>query len=433
METRKVDCTMKMFDIIDKKKNGGELTDGELAFFVRGITDGVIPDYQASALLMAICLRGMTDRETSVLTSEMARSGETLDLCALGIGEKSCDKHSTGGVGDKTTLIVAPAAAACGVRVVKMSGRGLGATGGTADKLESIPGFSCSLTTDRFVSLVKKNGVAVACQGDELAPADKLLYALRDVTATVDSIPLIASSVMCKKLASGAGSVVLDVKYGSGAFMKTKDDAEELARLMVNIGEENGKRMSVKVTDMSRPLGQAVGNILEVNEAVRVLRGEEQGELLELSVALTAEMIRLALGKNATSCEKEAREAIASGTAYTVFLDLIRSQEGDVTPLESGGYYPVAASEKFAFRAEKDGYFVSPDAGLTGKASIALGAGRVKKNDPVDPAAGILLCKKDGERVRAGEVTAEIFSSDKEKLREGAELMKKAFATARTK
>ncbi|MBR6291085.1 MAG: thymidine phosphorylase [Clostridia bacterium] len=419
---------MKTFDLIEKKKNGGELTEGELAFFVRGATSGEIPDYQLSAMLMAICLRGMTDGETAVLTREMANSGETMDLDSLGIGDGSCDKHSTGGVGDKTTLIVAPAAAACGVRVVKMSGRGLGATGGTADKLESIPGFSCSLTTGRFVSLVKENGVAVACQGDELAPADKRLYALRDVTATVDSVPLIASSVMCKKLASGAHSIVLDVKYGSGAFMKTADEAEALAHLMVKIGEAHGRRMSVTATDMNRPLGFAVGNILEVNEAVRVLRGEESGELFDLSVRLTAEMVRLALGKDGDSSEKAARKAILTGAAYEKFLTLVEAQGGNATPLRAGGYYPVHAAERYEFRAEKDGYFTSPDAGLTGKASVALGAGRAKKGDAVDPAAGILLHKKDGEQVRAREVTAEIFAPDKEKLRDGAELMKKAFA-----
>ena len=376
---------------------------------------------------MAVCLRGMTEAETAALTAEMARSGEQIDLDALGIGDKSCDKHSTGGVGDKTTLIVAPAAAVCGARVVKMSGRGLGATGGTADKLESIPGFSCALSTDRFVSLVRENGAAVACQGDELAPADKRLYALRDVTATVDSVPLIASSVMCKKLASGAHSVVLDVKYGSGAFMKTRDEAEALGRLMVKIGEAHGRRMSVTVTDMSRPLGYAVGNVLEVNEAVKVLRGEECGVLFDLSVRLTAEMVRLALGKNGATSEAAARDAILSGAAYEKFLTMIEAQGGDAGPLRCGGYYPVTAAEKYEFRADEDGFFASPDAGLTGKASVALGAGRAKKGDAVDPAAGILLHKKDGERVRAGEVTAEIFASDKEKLREGAELMKKAF------
>ncbi len=393
---------MNMYEIITKKKNGGELTEGEIKFFVEGYTRGDIPDYQAAALMMAICIRSMSYRETAHLTEAIAHSGDVLDLSAL--GGATVDKHSSGGVGDKTTLIVAPLAASLGCTVAKMSGRGLGHTGGTVDKLESIPGYRAELSPEEFISQVEKIGIAVVAQSGGLAPADKKLYALRDVTATVDSIPLITASIMGKKLASGAESIVLDVKYGSGAFMKTAEDATALAEYMVAVGRECGRRVSALITDMDTPLGYAVGNALEVEEAIAVLSGEGPRDLTELCTALAERMASSALGMEASEARALVCDALSSGRAYLKFSEWISAQGGDLTRL------PKAKFSREVY-APTDGFITKTDTEAVGKCASLLGAGRIKKEDKIDPTAGLILRKKTGDAVKRGEVLATLYAS----------------------
>lgn len=402
---------MRMYDIILKKRRGEELTDEEIRFFVDGYTRGEIPDYQASAFCMAVCFRGMSESETFSLTKHMMYSGDTVDLSAL---THTVDKHSTGGVGDKTSLIVAPTAASLGLSVAKMSGRGLGHTGGTIDKLESIPGYRTSLTEEEFLNQVKKIGVAVIGQTGNLAPADKKLYALRDVTATVDSLPLIVSSIMSKKLAAGAENIVLDVKYGSGAFMKTPDDAKALASEMVKVGASFGRKVSALITDMDKPLGNCVGNSLEVIEAVKVLRGEENGELYELCVNIVSEMYSLAMGSTHEEALALAENSISSGKAYEKMLEWVSCQGGDVRYIEENTL-PVGEFARVV-RASEGGFISHIDAEKVGMSASLLGAGRISKTDRIDYGAGVMLQKNTGDHVRTGDEIAVMYSSNKDTL-----------------
>ena len=397
---------MRMYDIILKKRNGEELTDGEIAFFIDGYTRGEIPDYQASALMMAIFYKGMTDRETVCLTDRMAHSGDTVDLSRF--GEMSVDKHSTGGVGDKTSLIVAPIVASLGGKVTKMSGRGLGHTGGTVDKLESISGYNTSLSPDAFLSQVERVGMAIIGQTGNLPPADKKLYALRDVTATVDSIPLITSSIMSKKIAAGSHNIVLDVKVGSGAFMKTPRDAEILAEKMVQIGKACGRNIAAVITDMDSPLGNNVGNALEVAETVSVLKNEKKGDLRDVSVALATEMVSLVFGLAHDEAEKKVVAAIEDGSAFEKMKEWIAAQGGDVSQIEDTSLLPRA---KFGFDvlSDADGYITEMNAEEIGKASVMLGAGRASKEDKIDYAAGIVIHKKVGDEVKKGDLIATLY------------------------
>ena len=401
---------MRMYDIIDKKKKGGELTESEIRFFVDGYTCGDIPDYQASALMMAIYFNGMTDTEITVLTDAMANSGDTVDLSQF--GTLSTDKHSTGGVGDKTSLIVAPIVAACGGKVTKMSGRGLGHTGGTVDKLESIKGYRTTLSPDEFTEQVERVGMAIIGQSGNLTPADKKLYALRDVTATVDSIPLIASSIMSKKLAAGSHNIVLDVKVGSGAFMKTVADAEALAQKMVEIGKLCGRNCAALITDMDSPLGNAIGNSLEIIEAVEVLKGEKRGDLREICVALSANMIRLAFDIDIAEAEKRVEAAIESGAAFKKMKEWISAQGGDISYIDDTSRFPKSQYSAEVI-SESDGFINYMDAESLGIISAQLGAGRVSKDDTIDHTAGILIAKKIGDKVQKGDVLATLYSNNK--------------------
>lgn len=398
-----------MYDIIYKKKLGGELTADEIGFAVNGFVRGEVPDYQMSALLMAICLKGMTKAETAALTDCMARSGDMADLSEIpGI---KADKHSTGGVGDKTTLIVAPIVAACGVSIAKMSGRGLGHTGGTIDKLESIPGFRTDLDRDKFIDVVRKNGLCVIGQSGNITPADKKIYALRDVTATVDCISLIASSIMSKKIAAGADCIILDVKTGSGAFMKTPEEAAELAHEMVEIGKRAGKRCAALVTDMSVPLGRAVGNSLEVAEAVQVLRQGGPDDLRILSLRLASELLALAGNGSRVECADMAREALDSGAAFHKFRAMVKAQGGDVSVIENTDRFPKAQVIR-TLEAGCDGYILDMDTAAIGETSVMLGAGRETKESVIDPSAGVLIFKKTGDRVKKGEAIAELRTAE---------------------
>ena len=405
---------MRMYDILAKKRDGGILTDEQIQFFIDGYVSGAIPDYQASALLMAIFLKGMTPHETAALTRSMAQSGDLVDLSSIdGI---KVDKHSTGGVGDKTTLIVAPVVASLGVRVAKMSGRGLGHTGGTVDKLESIPGFRTTLDREAFFDVVRRVGVSVIGQSGNLAPADKKLYALRDVTATVNSIPLIASSIMSKKIAAGSDRILLDVKTGSGAFMKTLEDSIALAKEMVSIGEHVGRRTVALITDMDRPLGCAIGNALEVCEACETLQGRGPADLTEVCIELAANMLWLAEKGELAQCRSLARQQIANGEAFAKLKEMVQAQGGDTSVLDD--------PEKFAppnvcyeVLAQREGFLYAMDTERCGVASMELGAGREKKEDPIDYSAGIVLRKKVGDFVRKGEVLASFYSSEESKCR----------------
>lgn len=401
---------MRITDIILKKRNGGELSAAEIQFLISGLLSGEAADYQVSAWLMAVWFRGMTPAETAALTMAMADSGQKNDLSALP-GHK-IDKHSTGGVGDKTTLVAVPIAAACGVLCPKMSGRGLGHTGGTADKLEAIPGFRTSLTEAEFLNTVRKTGMSLMTQTGDIAPADKKLYALRDVTATVDSLPLIASSVMSKKLASGCDGVVLDVKVGSGAFMKTAEEAEALARQMIDIGRQAGKRVSALVTDMDRPLGSTVGNAIEVEEAMDALRGGGPADLRELSLALAAEMVRLAGGGTEEECLARAARALDSGAAFETFGRMVECQGGDRRALERP--FPLSPC-RLELRAPREGYLTRMETGEIGTAAVMLGAGRSRKDDLIDLGAGIRLLAKTGDFVEKGQPLA-VFSAAREEL-----------------
>ena len=413
-----------MYDIIDRKKNGEELTKSEIEYFVGGFTRGEIPDYQASALLMAIWFCGMNDRELADLTLSMAHSGDMINLDA--VDGFTVDKHSTGGVGDKTTLIVAPAVAACGGKVAKMSGRGLGFTGGTIDKLESIPGFNTSVGEKEFIDNVNKIGLCIAGQTGEIAPADKKIYALRDVTATVDSIPLIASSIMSKKLAAGSKGIVLDVKCGSGAFMKTYEDAKLLAEKMTAIGQRAGRKTVALITNMDIPLGRAVGNALEVKDAVKILKNEQKDELYEVSVALAAHMLSLVNSKDIYECEKMVRLAIENGSALEKLKEAVDAQGGDISYIDDTSKF-IDASVCIEYKAEKSGYINKIDAQKIGRASVLLGAGREKKDDVIDFGAGIYLCKKTGDEVREGDTVARLYTNKNEYADSALAVIKEAF------
>lgn len=413
-----------MYDIIDRKKNGEELTKSEIEYFVGGFTRGEIPDYQASALLMAIWFCGMNDRELADLTLSMAHSGDMINLDA--VDGFTVDKHSTGGVGDKTTLIVAPAVAACGGKVAKMSGRGLGFTGGTIDKLESIPGFNTSVGEKEFIDNVNKIGLCIAGQTGEIAPADKKIYALRDVTATVDSIPLIASSIMSKKLAAGSKGIVLDVKCGSGAFMKTYEDAKLLAEKMTAIGQRAGRKTVALITNMDIPLGRAVGNALEVKEAVKILKNEQKDELYEVSVALAAHMLSLVNSKDIYECEKMIRLAIENGSALEKLKEAVGAQGGDISYIDDTSKF-IDVSVCIEYKAEKSGYINKIDAQKIGRASVLLGAGREKKDDVIDFGAGIYLCKKTGDEVREGDTVARLYTNKNEYADSALAVIKEAF------
>ncbi len=399
---------MRMYDIIHKKRDGFSLTDEEIGFVVQGCTDGSIPDYQLSALMMAIYFQGLDPHETAVLTDRMAHSGDMVDLS--GIHGFKADKHSTGGVGDKTTMVVAPIVAACGVPVAKMSGRGLGHTGGTVDKLESIPGFCVELSPEEFLQTVNTVGACVIGQSGDLAPADKKLYALRDVTATVESIPLIAASIMSKKIAAGADGIVLDVKVGSGAFMKTLEDGVRLAETMVQIGEAVGRRTVALITNMDAPLGNAVGNTLEVCEAVETLEGHGPMELTTICRELAANMLYLAGKGDIIHCSKLAREAILTGAALDKFKEMVAAQGGDISVIEDTQKLPAAADFR-RVKAPRDGYITHIDAEKCGLAAAMLGAGRQAKGDPIDYTAGILFRMNLGDQVDGGFEFARLYTS----------------------
>ena len=400
---------MRMYDIILKKRANLPLTDEEIRFVIDGYVKGEIPDYQVSALLMTIVFNGMNARELGTLTLAMAQSGNMVDLSNIdGI---TVDKHSTGGVGDKTTLIIAPLVAACGGKVAKMSGRGLGHTGGTIDKMESIPNLKVSLEQDAFINQVNKIGLAVIGQSEGLAPADKKLYALRDVTGTVNSIPLIASSVMSKKLASGAQAILLDVKVGSGAFMKNIEDARELAKAMVDIGKENGRSVKAILTDMDRPLGHAIGNALEIREVIDTLKGHGPEDLTHECIIMAAHMLVLSHICDYETALSRVQEALDSGAALERLRMMIDAQDGDSRVIDDESLLAIG---KFTYdvTAPQDGYITYMNTEQCGIASVMLGAGRTVKDGPIDYSAGIVMHKKTGDAVRMGERIATLYASD---------------------
>lgn len=403
---------MRMVDIIEKKRNGEELTSEEIRFFVQGYTEGTIPDYQASSLMMAIYFQDMNDRERADLTMAMVESGDQIALS--GIEGVKVDKHSTGGVGDTTTLSLAAMVAACGVPVAKMSGRGLGHTGGTIDKLEAIEGFHVELTTEQFTKQVNDIGTAVIGQSGNLTPADKKLYALRDVTGTVASIPLIASSIMSKKIAAGADAIVLDVKTGDGAFMKTFEDAQQLAHAMVQIGNKVGRNTMAIISDMSQPLGYAIGNALEVKEAIDTLKGNGPKDLMELCYTLGSQMI--VLGGKASTIEEarqQLQEVIANGQAIEVFKKFIEAQGGDASVVDEPAKLPQAKYQ-IELPALKAGYVEKIEADDVGVAAMLLGAGRATKESIIDLSVGLVLHKKVGDEVREGETLVTIHSNSED-------------------
>jgi pyrimidine-nucleoside phosphorylase len=412
-----------MYDIIAKKRDGNELSEQEIQFFIDGYVKGNIPDYQASALMMAIYLHGMTEQETANLTMCMARSGEMVDLSSID-GVK-VDKHSTGGVGDKTTLIIAPIVASLGVRVAKMSGRGLGHTGGTVDKMESIPGMKTDLDRKTFFNIVRKVGVSVIGQSGNLVPADKKLYALRDVTATIESIPLIASSIMSKKIAAGSDCILLDVKTGSGAFMKTVEDSIQLAKAMVSIGEHVGRRTVALITDMDRPLGSAIGNSLEICEVCETLKNRGPKDLTAICVELAANMLFLAGHGELSTCRELAKAQISNGAAFQKLREMVAAQGGDVSVLDDNSKFAQAAVRR-EIKARKTGFIHAMNTEQCGIASVELGAGREKKEDPIDYCAGIILQKKVGDQVKAGETIATFYTSSEQKCNEAEQLFQNA-------
>ena len=420
---------MRMYDLILKKKQGGELSTDEIRYMIEGFTEGSIPDYQMSAMTMAICFRGMTPRETVDLTLAMRDSGDVLDLS--GIKGVKVDKHSTGGVGDKTSLALTPIIAALGVPVVKMSGRGLGHTGGTIDKLECFDGFTTALSEEQFAGNVNTIGIAIAGQTANLAPADKKLYALRDVTATVDQMSLIASSIMSKKLASGSDAIVLDVKTGNGAFMKKLEDSRALAKEMVSIGTMAGKKTVAVITDMDQPLGRAVGNSLEVREAIDTLRGEGPADFKEVVFALGSQMLMLA-GRAAD--EKEARAlmegVIEDGSALDKFAQFVRAQGGDAAPVYDTSLLPVAG-KTLEVTAKESGYVHRILAEDIGIACMTLGGGRETKESAIDLSVGIILEKKNGDAVSDGEVLATIYGNDDAKMQAAYEKIAHAYEIAK--
>ena len=400
---------MRMYDIIKKKRDGASLTEGEIQFFIDGYVKGEIPDYQAAAFLMAVYYKGMDLDETRALTFAVRDSGVKLDFS--GVDGIRVDKHSTGGVGDKTSLVVAPIVASLGVKVAKMSGRGLGHTGGTIDKLESIPGFKTDLSEEEFLKVVNKVGVAIVGQSHELAPADKKLYALRDVTATVDCLPLIVSSIMGKKLAADDDCIVLDVKTGSGAFAKTVEESTTLAKVMVDIGKSAGKKMLALITDMDRPLGLNIGNSLEVIEAIETLKGNGPEDFTKVCVILASNMLYLAGKGSLTECEDMVNDAIQNGTALKTLGDMVEAQHGDSAVIYNSDLFPKAQFS-YEVKAEKSGYITRVDTEGYGTASLLLGAGRNTKEESIDYSAGITLIKKTGDKVQAGDVIAILYAND---------------------
>lgn len=417
---------MIITELIEKKRDCGEMTAEELKYLIDSLVDGKMEDAQMSAFMMAVCCRGMTDRETADLTFAMMNSGDTVDLSDLP-GVK-VDKHSTGGVGDTTTLVVAPLVAACGGTVAKMSGRGLAHSGGTLDKLESVPGVCVELPLDEFKDIVRRIGIAVVGQSADLDPADKKMYQLRDVTGTVKSVPLIASSIMSKKLAAGADAIVLDVKTGNGAFMNTLPESVELARQMVSIGSSLGRKTVAIITDMNRPLGMAIGNGLEMKEAVEVLKGKVPFDDPLVSVCLTlgSRMLMLAgLAQTVAEAENKLRAAITSGEGYKKLCEMIEALGGDASYLEEPEKL-VRTERRIAMTASEAGYISSIDAKALGLASCLLGAGRFRKEDRVDPAVGILMKKRYGDFIHANEPYARLYVNDASRLDEAMELIKKA-------
>lgn len=416
---------MRMYDVILKKRQGIELTDSELQWLIHGYVAGDIPDYQMSAFLMAVIFKGMTPKELGAFTMAMAHSGDMVDLSAIkGI---KVDKHSTGGVGDKTTLVIASLVAACGGVVAKMSGRGLGHTGGTIDKMESIPGLRTEISEEEFRNQVNNIGVAVIGQSSNIAPADKKIYALRDVTATVDSIPLIASSIMSKKLASGADAILLDVKVGSGAFMKTIDDARLLAQAMVDIGNANGRIVKAVITDMDRPLGQAIGNALEIAEVIQTLKGRGPQDLTHECLVMATHLLVMSEKGDYDNCYSMVQTALQNGAGLAKLRELIVAQGGKGQVVDDTS---LLGSARFTYdiRASKAGYIAHMNTEDCGIASVMLGAGRIVKDGPIDMTAGIVMHKKTGDAVVTGDVLATLYAND-ESLFEGAE---KAYVQALT-
>jgi len=418
-------------DLITKKRDGGELTTDEIGWFIKDYTSGEVPDYQASALAMAIFFEGMSPREIADLTMAMAHSGETLDLSDL--GQVVVDKHSTGGVGDKTTLVVEPMVSACGLKMGKMSGRGLGYSGGTLDKMESISGYNVSLTTEQFMTQLRELGLVLAGQTADLAPADGKLYGLRDVTGTVNTIPLIASSVMSKKIAAGAQAIVLDVKVGNGAFMETLKDATELAHTMVKIGKSVGRRTIAIISDMNQPLGNAVGNALEVKEALATLRNEGPADFTEHCVYVGAHL--LVLGKKyktIAAARKACEQALADGSGLARFRALVQAQGGDVAQVDDPKLLPKAQFIE-TVPSPKSGYLKGISAREIGIESVALGGGRAKKGDAIDLAVGIVVHHKVGDGVKKGEPLFTIHASSAEKLAEGKARVLQAHTFSKTR
>lgn len=414
---------MRIYDIIEKKKDGRRLEKAEIEFFISEYIEGKVADYQASALLMAICINGMKDTETHDLTMSMLGSGERIDLSDIS-GIK-VDKHSSGGVGDKTSLVVLPIVSACGVVVPKMSGKGLGYTGGTIDKLESIPGIKTSLAREDFLSILKDVGFSITTQSGNLVPADKKLYALRDVTATVESIPLVASSIMSKKLALGSDCILLDVKSGSGAFMKDFESSVGLAETMVNIGNLSGKETIAVITNMDTPLGNAIGNSVEVIEACEVLKGRGPDDLRKVSIYLAANMLYLAGKGSISKCKGMALNVIKSGEAFLKLEEMVKRQKGDISALRNYDVFPKSKFSKSIF-SDKSGYINKLDARGCGVSSVILGAGREQKDSIIDFSAGIVFSKKIGDFVKEGEVIAEIYSNSEEKLNFGEQKLKES-------
>lgn len=417
--------TMRMYDVIRKKRDGGVLSKEEIRYFAEGYTKGEIPDYQAAALLMAIFYRGMTEEEMAELTFAVRDSGERLDFSAIqGV---RADKHSTGGVGDKTSMVVTPVVASLGIRVAKLSGRGLGHTGGTVDKLESIPGFRTDLSEEEFIRTVNTVGAAIIGQTKDIAPLDKKLYALRDVTATVDSLPLIVSSIMGKKLAADDDCIVLDVKTGSGSFMKTEEESTALAEAMVNIGKRAGKKILAVMSDMDRPLGAAVGNALEVQEAIETLKGRGPADLLEVCTVLSAAILYLAgKGESIDDCRGMVGSAIESGAALNCFREMILAQGGDASIIEDEGRFQKAAFEQVLY-AKRSGYIARMNTEGIGEASLLLGAGRNTLQDVIDPAAGLFILKKTGDPVQEGEPVVRLYTNDPGKLPAAAEMYEASY------
>lgn len=416
---------MRMYDLILKKRNGEILSPEEIRFFVSGFTKGEIPDYQVSALMMAIFFQGMDSEETLTLVDAMVHSGDTIDLS--GIKGVKVDKHSTGGVGDKTSIVLGPLVAAAGVPVAKMSGRGLGHTGGTLDKLEAFKGFRCEMEIDKFISQVNTIGIAIAGQTANLAPADKKLYALRDVTATVENLSLIAGSIMSKKLACGADAIVLDVKYGDGAFMKTPGDSRKLAQAMVEIGKGAGKKMVAFVTGMEEPLGFAIGNSLEVMEAIETLRGQGPADLTELCLTLGAEMVVLGeRAKDTAGARKMLEEFLHNGKALAKLRELVAAQGGNAASVDDTSLLPLAAI-RHEVKATRSGHVRQVHAEAIGRASMKLGAGRETKDSVIDLGAGIVLKAKVGTEVKTGDLLATLYTSDPSRIAEAEQLLLESY------